>query len=198
MLRLPSTTEVHVRLPKEAFYRNMRISASTKRDFVEGVESITVVNSIKPSTANVRDGGRVHEIMVVAVESRGDEAPKSVIETIFDANKAKMLIVEAPSGRIVLRHRGKAIHAGPVEQLLICGADLDAVWDSLLAQVVLGSTDGENVEALIERRERMEGLRTEIARLDSASRRERQVARKNELFALMREKQADLKGLEEE
>jgi len=198
MLGLPSTTEVHVRLPKEAFYRNMRISASTKRDFVEGVESITVVNSIKPSTANVRDGGRVHEIMVVAVESRGDEAPKSVIETIFDANKAKMLIVEAPSGRIVLRHRGKAIHAGPIGRLQICGADLDAAWDSMLAQVVLGSTDAENVEARIERREKMKGLRADIARLDGACRKERQMARKNELFALMREKQTDLKRLEEE
>lgn len=198
MLGLPSTTEVGVRLPKEAFYRNMSIAASTKRDFVEGIESITVANSIKPSTTNVRDGVRVHEVMVVAVEPRGNETPRSVIETIFDANKARMLIVEVPSERIALRHRGRVIHAGPVGRLLICGADLDAVWDSMLAQVVLGSTDGENVEARIELREKMEGLRADIARLDSACRKERQVARKNELFALMREKQTDLKRLEEE
>lgn len=44
----------------------------------------------------------------------------------------------------------------------------------------------------------MEVLRAEVARLDKSCRKERQIARKNELFARMREKKAELERLERE
>ena len=52
--------------------------------------------------------------------------------------------------------------------------------------------------ACIDRREKMEVLRAEVARLDKSCRKERQIARKNELFSRMREKNAELERLERE
>lgn len=65
MLELPSTTEVGRRLPKEAFYRNLKLDARTRGEFVHLIEGITVTNSVKPTTANIADGDNVHEIMVL-------------------------------------------------------------------------------------------------------------------------------------
>lgn len=198
MLGLPSTTEVGVRLPKEAFYRNMRIDAATKRAFVEGVESIEVANSIKPATANVADGANVHEVMVVAVEPRGDGVPERVARTIFSANKARIVIVDAVLGELLVEDRGKIRSAPGVVRLDINGTSLDEVWSSMLAQIVLGELGGKDVLVRIDRREKIEALRAEVARLDKSCRRERQFARKNELFARMREKKAELERLEKE
>ena len=63
MLGLPSTTEVGRRLPKEAFYRNLKLDARTRDEFVHLIESITIANSVKATTANLNAGERVHEIM---------------------------------------------------------------------------------------------------------------------------------------
>lgn len=198
MLGLPSTTEVDVRLPKEAFYRNMRIDASTKRAFVEGVESIEVTNSVKPTTANVADGDHIHEIMVVAVAPRGEGVPERVTRTIFAANKARIVVADATSGELLVEDRGKIRRASGVARLDINGVNLDEVWSSILAQIVLGEPWGEDVLARIDRREKMEALRAEVIRLDKSCRKERQIARKNELFTRMREKKAELERLERE
>lgn len=198
MLGLPSTTEVDVRLPKEAFYRNMRIDASTKRAFVEGVESIEVANSVKPTTANVADGDRIHEIMVVAVVPRGEGVPERVARTIFAANKARIVVADATSGELLVEDRGKIRRASGVARLDINGVNLDEVWSSILAQIVLGEPRAKDVLAHIDRREKMEALRAEVIGLDKSCRKERQIARKNELFARMREKKAELERLERE
>ncbi len=65
MLRLPSTTEVGRRLPKEAFYRNLKLSPKQKDAFVHGVERIEILNSLKESTIHIPAGTDVEEIMVI-------------------------------------------------------------------------------------------------------------------------------------
>lgn len=198
MLGLPSTTEVGRRIPKEAFYKNMRLDIATKRDFVEGVESIVVANSVKPSTANVADGRNVHEVLVVAVAPKGGAVPERVVRTIFDASGAQIVLVATDSGSVYVRDRGRDLWAEPLERLDIAGVDMDAVWDSMLAQVVLREKDGRDVRVRIDRLLKIESLRTEAEKLDARARRERQVSRKNEAYALLRRVRAELEELEEE
>lgn len=198
MLGLPSTTEVGRRIPKEAFYKNMRLDIATKRDFVEGVESIVVANSVKPSTANVADGRNVHEVLVVAVAPKGGAVPERVVRTIFDASGAQIVLVATDSGSVCVRDRGRDLWAEPLERLDIAGVDMDAVWDSMLAQVVLREKDGRDVRVRIDRLLKIESLRTEAEKLDARARRERQVSRKNEAYALLRRVRAELEELEEE
>ena len=49
-----------------------------------------------------------------------------------------------------------------------------------------------------DRREKIDRLRAEVSALDTKARKERQIVRKNELFAQMKKKQAELRRLEEE
>ena len=198
MLGLPATTEVGRRLPKEAFYRHMSVDAATRRDLTAGVAAITVANSIKPTTANIADGKKVHEILVLKIDPKGERVPERAVRLVSGATPNKAVVVDGRSGVVSICEKGRLLETQDVKHLALNGFDLDTVWDSILAQVALGEFDGHNVWARIERRETINGLRAEVSALEAKVRRERQIARKNELFALMKKKQAELRRLEEE
>lgn len=198
MLGLPATTEVGRRLPKEAFYRHMDVDAVTRRDLTGGVASITVANSIKPATTNIADGKAVHEILVLRIDPKGERVPERAVRLVSNATPNKAVIVDGGSGDIAICEEGRLLETRDIERLALNGFDLDMVWDSMLAQVALGEFDGHNVWARINRREKKDGLRAEVSALDTKARKERQIVRKNELFAQMKKKQAELRLLEEE
>lgn len=198
VLGLPATTEVGRRLPKEAFYRHMDVDAATRRDLTGGVASIIVANSIKPATTNIADGKAVHEILVLRIDPKGGRVPERAVRLVSNATPNKAVIVDGGSGDIAICEEGRLLETRDIKRLALNGFDLDMVWDSMLAQVALGEFDGHDVWARIDRREKMDELRAEVSALDSKARRERQVVRKNELFAQMKKKQAELRRLEEE
>lgn len=198
MLGLPATTVVDRRLPKEAFYRHMDVDAATRRDLTGGVASITVANSIKPVTTNIADGKSVHEILVLRIDPKGEQVPERVVRLVSRATPNKAVIVDSGSGDIAICEEGRLLETQDVERLALNGFDLDMVWDSMLAQVALGEFDGHDVWARINRREKIDGLRAEVSALDAKARKERQIVRKNELFAQIKRKQAELRRLEEE
>lgn len=198
MLGLPATTEVGRRLPKEAFYRHMDVDAATRRDLTGGVASITVANSIKPATTNIADGKAVHEILVLRIDPKGERVPERAVRLVSNATPNKAVIVDGGSGDIAICEEGRLLETRDIKRLALNGFDLDMVWDSMLAQVALGEFGGHDVWARIDRREKIDGLRAEVFALDSKARRERQIVRKNELFAQMKKKQAELRRLEEE
>lgn len=198
MLGLPATTEVGRRLPKEAFCRHMDVDAATRRDLTGGVASIIVANSIKPATTNIADGKAVHEILVLRIDPKGERVPERAVRLVSNATPNKAVIVDGGSGDIAICEEGRLLETRDIERLALNGFDLDMVWDSVLAQVALGEFDGHDVWARIDRREKIDGLRAEVSALDTKARKERQIVRKNELFAQMKKKQAELRRLEEE
>lgn len=204
MLGLPSTTEVGRRLPKEAFYRNLKLSPGVRESFVRDVEAVTVANSVKATTANIADGERVHEILVMRVDLRGTEVPAAVIEAIDGANSAKKLFACVNSGEACLAVRVGKLVVGPwlpADQLRleVGSGSLDTLWDSLASQVVYDDTGkgDESVEERFAREEKIRTMREEIEKLDKRCRKEKQVARKNQLFDKMRKLQAELRAFEE-
>ena len=198
MLALPSTTQVERRIPKEAFYKNLKLNASVRDAFIKHVEAIVFANSIKPSTTYLKDGLSVHEILVVRIEPKGDELPKSVIETVASANQNKFVIVNGSTDRIYVSAGTHKIEADGLSALTLCGKTLDEAWDSIIAQVAFGETDGADVLGRLDRKQAIECLRNEVAALDARARKERQVSRRNDLFAQLKKKQAELAELEKE
>lgn len=176
----------------------MDVDAATRRDLTGGVASITVANSIKPATTNIADGKAVHEILVLRIDPKGERVPERAVRLVSNATPNKAVIVDGGSGDIAICEEGRLLETRDIKRLALNGFDLDMVWDSMLAQVALGEFDGHDVWARIDRREKIDGLRAEVFALDSKARRERQIVRKNELFAQMKKKQAELRRLEEE
>ena len=183
------------RLPKEAFYRNLKLDARTRGEFVHLIEGITIANSIKPTTANLADGECVHEIMLLSLELKGDEQPVRAIEAIARANFHMLAFYTEPGGTVYVLRGG--LHASnAVDRLVLAGKTLDAVWDSICAQVIFGDVDGKDVDGRIERAKQRANLEAEIKKLDSACRAAKQINRKNELFYQLKEKQRELDALD--
>lgn len=195
MLGLPSTTEVGKRIPKEAFYRNLKLDKRTRDEFVSLIDRITIANSVKPSTANLRDGRKVHEILVLLMTLKGCEVPYRAIEAIAKGNQHRLVFRIEGVGATLVVHGGT--HASDtIERIVLRGEDLDAAWNSIVAQVALGSEDGKDVDARIAAEKRRIELQKEIAALDAKCRKEKQIGKRNELFAKLREKEAELNALE--
>ena len=194
MLGLPSTTEVGKRIPKEAFYRNLKLDKRTRDEFVTLIERITIANSIKPSTANLRNGRKVHEIIVLSMDLKGSEVPYRAIEAIAKGNQHRLVFRIEGIGATLVVHGG-AHESDTIEQIVLRGEDLDAAWSSIVAQVALGSEDGKDVDARIAAAKRRAELKKEIAALDAKCRKEKQISKRNELFAKLRNKEAELDAL---
>ena len=147
-----------------------------------------------PSTANLRDGRKVHEIIVLSMELKGSEVPYRAIEAIAKGNQHRLVFRIEGAGATLVVHGGT--HASDtIEQIVLRGEDLDATWNSIVAQVALGSEDGKDVDARIASAKRRIELQKEIAALDTKCRKEKQINKRNELFAKLREKEAELDAL---
>lgn len=191
MLGLPSTTEVGKRLPKEAFYRNLKLDRRTRDEFVKLLDRITIANTIKPTTANLADGNNVHEIMLLVLDLKCEQAPLRAIEAIAESNPHKLVFHTLPDEATYV-YRGGMHSSDHLNRLILSGADMDEIWDSVVSQIVFGTVDGRNIDARIESAKRRIELEREIAVLDKKCRREQQISKRNELFGKLKEKQNEL------
>lgn len=197
MLGLPSTTEVGQRIPKEAFYRNMKVTARERDQFVSGVEDIIVANDIKLTTTNVLDGERVHEIIVLSVVPKGMSVPDKVLEVIERANKSKILYSDAGDGSLAIVLSGKVKRfRRPPEKIELRGKNLDEAWESIVAQVAFGDLNGTDVFNRLEVGDQIQAVEERIAKLEPKMRKERQTNKRNEMFYKLKDYQEELAVLE--
>ena len=117
MLGLPSTTEVGRRIPKEAFYGRLKVSAALRQSFIDDVERFVIANSIKTSTTGIPDGERVHEVLVVEVVLKARHVPEEVLALVAQANPHKLLFVCTHSGEACLAVMLKRLVVGPWRSL---------------------------------------------------------------------------------
>ena len=204
MLGLPSTTEVGRRIPKEAFYGRLKVSAALRQSFIGDVERFVIANSIKTSTTGIPDGERVHEVLVVEVALKARHVPEEVLALVAQANPHKLLFVCTHSGEACLAVMLKRLVVGhwrPFDRLTLDmnASDVDAVWDSLASQVVYNDAGGgpETIEERFEVDAKIKALYEELARVEARGRKERQVARKNALFDKAKELKRRIAKIEE-
>lgn len=103
MLGLPSTTEVGCRIPKEAFYGHLKVSAALRQNFVDDVERFTVANSIKTATTGIPDGELVHEVLIVEVALKARRVPEDVLSCVAQTNPTNCCSSAVTAARRALR-----------------------------------------------------------------------------------------------
>lgn len=205
-LGLPSTTSVpggKGRLPKEGFYHNMQVNARLKRRFIDETESFVMLAQIDARSTGIPAGETVTKIYVLGIEARTDEPDTVLIEQIaryFDeqsTHRARILFAWVRGDactpavfRNASAHEGLmegTVYAGDVRSatgipLRLHGADLDAVWDTLCAQIILDSDNATNLDRRIVAKHRLVELDKEIARLTKAHAKATQIAKRNDLW----------------
>ncbi|WEV71999.1 DUF4391 domain-containing protein [Bifidobacterium sp. ESL0790] len=213
-LGLPSVTAVDQRrgrLPKETFYRHNKISASLKRSFIEDVDSITVIASIREKETRIPAGKDVSEILVLALMVKRHVLPTDVIEHISrnNANKIAFICNDGlqtiacawrPAHQSVGLESSVILHGEWLEtselSFKLSGEDLDVAWDSICSQIEFGSLEGADFDCRLALKIRREQLEDELDTLRERHMRTVQVATRNRLFSRIQDIKRELSEID--
>lgn len=202
MFGFPVSTEFNKRIPKQKFYENIEVSPAVKRIFVEQIRIIYWRNKLAAATLNLAAGDAVTEIEVFEVKLNVPQLDEAVLRQIDKAIPYHILFVltyegkaqawigykEASAGGTfkVNRHYHTEWVSENELQFTISGLNMDAVYESLVRQIAgerLQAAPHESLKESVGRDEERRRLEKQIAALENAMRKEKQLNRKMELNA---------------
>lgn len=213
MLGLPSTVAVGRTIPKNAFYRNLKMTSALRDAFTHDVEKIEVVASIKEATCGIPAGERVAEVVVLVLDVRGCEVPRDIVAAVVRGIPNKVLVACRHDGEVALALVRQQLQVGEWTpegdvRLALRGATLDEAWDVLCEQVIFSDEDADEaaptsdaapaltVDERIERGRRIEALRRDVATLTRKHAKEKQTGKRNALFKQLKAAKRELAELE--
>ena len=199
-LKFPASTKVGKPVPKNAFYKHLEVNAKIKQHFVDDVVGINWLYKFAPSTLNVADGTKVHEIVIFSAGLKSKDCPDDVF-LFIDQNMPRhvIFILEYESKyKILLNYKEwKDEKAGQFKivktfstewltsdqiNLSIVGQTMDAIYEVMAGQVSgFGTTKSEDTKRLVELEALITKGKKEVEALQKKIRNERQLNRQMEL-----------------
>jgi len=199
-LMFPRTTIVGKPVPKSAFYKHLEVNAKIKQHFVDDVVSIHWLYKLAPSTINVEDGKRVHEIVVFSAVLKSKDCPDDVF-LFIDQNMPRhvVFILEFDNRyKVLLNYKEwkdgqngqfKIIKTFATEwladhQLLLTfeGQNMDALYEAMAGQVSgFGTKKAEDTKRIVELEAQIGKAKREVETIQKRIRNERQLNRQMEL-----------------
>lgn len=209
----PQATIVGRAIAKKVFTERLEASARMKGLFARGVERITWLAKLAPSTLNVADGRSVHEIAVFAVETREREDGGEIFDFIDTWMPRHTLFVIRSEGReaLLVNYKEKAAggtgkqyctvrtyrtgwrEAGTLA-VPLTGLTMDTIYENIVRHVAGDEIAAHTTDlrADIEQSERIRALRKQISALKVKEAAERQPTKKFELHQQIAELKKDL------
>ncbi len=201
MFGFPVSTEFNKRIPKQKFYENIEVSPAVKRIFVEQIRIIYWRNKLAAATLNLAAGDAVTEIEVFEVKLNVPQLDEAVLRQIDKAIPYHILFVLTYEGKaqawIGYKEATAGGHTFKVNryyhtewvsenelQFTISGLNMDAVYESLVRQIAgerLQAAPNESLKESVARDEERRRLEKQIAALENAMCKEKQLNRKMEL-----------------
>ena len=199
-LKFPVSTKVGKPVPKNAFYKHLEVNVKIKQHFVDDVVGINWLYKFAPSTLNVADGTKVHEIVIFSAGLKSKDCPDDVF-LFIDQNMPRhvIFILEYESKyKILLNYKEwKDEKAGQFKivktfstewvtqeqlSLSIEGQTMDAIYEVMAGQVSgFGTTKSEDTKRLVELEALITKGKKEVEALQKKIRNERQLNRQMEL-----------------
>lgn len=199
-LKFPVSTKVGKPVPKNAFYKHLEVNAKIKQHFVDDVVGINWLYKFAPSTLNVADGTKVHEIVIFSAGLKSKDCPDDVF-LFIDQNMPRhvIFILEYESKyKLLLNYKEwKDEKAGQFKivktfstewltsdkiSLSIEGQTMDAIYEVMAGQVSgFGTTKSEDTKRLVELEALITKGKKEVEALQKKIRNERQLNRQMEL-----------------
>ena len=214
MFGFPVSTEFNKRIPKQKFYENIEVSPAVKRIFVEQIRIIYWRNKLAAATLNLAAGDAVTEIEIFEVKLNAPQLDEAVLRQIDKAIPYHILFVltyegkeqawigykEASAGGTfkVSRYYHTDWAAEEELKLTVDGLNMDAVYESLVRQIAgerLQAAPHESLKESVGRDEERRRLEKQIAALENAMRKEKQLNRKMELNAELKKLRKELEKL---
>lgn len=204
MIDFPASTIVRRRLPKEAFYKRLPLTAALKQKFVSDVDRITVENSLTKGNLNLAEDSEIKEILLLSIILKKQDFDGKIVEAIARQNPHKLIfmLVYDDERQLAVYHsklyRTKWMKENNLS-LTLAGNTLDEIWDDLVRQIAISS------EAVLQRQDRtideqlkdqdeIDRLNKLIKKTEAAAWKEQQPKKRFELYSKL---QAYKKRLEE-
>ena len=199
-LKFPQTTFVGKPVPKNAFYKHLEVNAKMKQHFVDDVVSIHWLYKLAPSTINVEDGKRVHEIVVFSAVLKSKDCPDDVF-LFIDQNMPRhvVFILEYDNRyKVLLNYKEwkdgqngqfKIIKTFATQWLIdnqlsltLEGQNMDALYEAMAGQVSgFGTKKAEDTKRIVELEAQIGKAKREVETIQKRIRNERQLNRQMEL-----------------
>ena len=219
ILNFPQATIVDKNVPKNAFYKRADAahSAWMKQFLTDEFENITWLYKLHPSTLNVEDGEKVHEIDVFVCTMKSDHYSINPFCGLDDLlPRHTMFIVRyGESTDLLMQHKEMAIVAGEEKwtrgktelqrnvdlghiSFSIEGQSMDKVYGNLLGQVSgLETRSEEDYKAAVELRRKIESTQKQILSLQKQICSEKQFNLQMEMNAEARQLKKELGQLQQ-
>ena len=212
MFGFPDSTEFNKRIPKQKFYENIEVSSSLHRVFVEQIKIVYWRNKLAAATLNLAAGDAVTEIEIFEVKLNTPQLDEAVLRQIDKAIPYHILFVLTYEGKaqawIGYKEASSGGNAFKVNryyhtdwmpenelQFMLGGLNMDAVYESLVRQIAgerLQAASHESLKESVGRDEERRRLERQIAALENAMRKEKQLNRKMELNAELKRLKKEL------
>lgn len=209
ILNFPQATIVNKNVPKNAFYKRADSTHTSwmKQILTDEFENITWLYKLHPTTLNVEDGHRVHEIDVFVCTMKSDHYSINPFCSLDDLlpRHTMFIIRYGESTDLLMQHKEMTIVGGEQKwtrgkselqrnvdlghiHFSIEGQNMDKIYGNLLGQVSgLETGSEEDYKAAVELRKKIENTRKQILSLQKQIRSEKQFNLQMEMNAEARQ-----------
>ena len=205
MINFPASTIVRRRLPKEAFYKHLPLTAALKQKFVSDVDRITVENSLTKGNLNLVKDSEIKEIMLLSIALKKQDFDGKIVEAIARQNPHKLifLLVYEDERQLAVYH-SKLYRTDWMKEnqlsLTLAGNTLDEIWDDLVRQIAISSEvvlqrKDQPVEEQLKDQDEIDRLNKLIKKTEAAAWKEQQPKKRFELYSRLKDYQKQLEGI---
>ena len=205
MINFPSSTVVQQRIPKEAFYKHLPLSASLKAKFVSDVDSIVVANSLPNKNLNLSTNSEIQEIILLSISLKKQDFDGKIVEAIARQNPHELvfLLIYEEKRQFALYHSKLYRTAWMSENdatLSLNGNTLDEIWDDLVRQIAISSESvlqkkDENLDEQLKTQDEIDRLNKLIKKMERAAWKEQQPKKRFALYAKLQEYKKELEEI---
>ena len=144
MIDFPGNTLVKRRLPKEAFYKHLSLSATLKSKFVSDVDCIILENSLTRKNLNLARDSEIKEIMLLSITLKKQNFDGKIVEAIARQNPHQLIFLLIYGDEFQLAvYQGRLYKTDWMKEkelsLTLSGNTLDEIWDNLVRQIAISS-----------------------------------------------------------
>lgn len=205
MIDFPASTIVRRRLPKEAFYKRLPLTAALKQKFVSDVDRITVENSLTKGNLNLAKDSEINEILLLSIILKKQDFDGKIVEAIARQNPHKLIfmLVYDDERQLAVYHsklyRTKWMKENNLS-LTLAGNTLDEIWDDLVRQIAVSSEavlkqEGQTIDEQLKTQDEINRLNTLIKKTEAAAWKEQQPKKKFELYTRLQEYKKQLEEI---
>lgn len=205
MFNFPESTKVHKRIPKEAFYRHLPLSAALKEKFVSDVETIIMENSLKKGNLNLVEDSDVREIILLSIKLKKQDFDRKIVEAIARQNPHKLVFLLTHEDKCQLAvYHSKLYRTDWIKEkdlaLTLSGNTLAEIWDDLIRQIAISSKavlsqKDHTVNEQLKIQDEMNRLNKLIQKTEKAAWKEQQPKKRFALYTKLRKYKAQLEEL---